>query len=268
MNKIEFIDACIKIREDSMAQAAGLKKGNSDGVISIERYYDYPGRKILWLLKESWGEGSSNQADDLSKVEVASDYFSARNEDGFQTYAPMILLAGMMHGLSIPDVYLSKEAYSSFVESTAFVNCKKVPGATKSNDKEIGLFAKQNERLIEEQIRLYNPSIIIGGNTLRLFFPVKTSSSSIFEQIKLHQNAKVAKGIEGIASYNVFGDTVDVEDCRAINKNGYDFGVYPGKKILFIDADHPSSAKRMQDYCFALFDIIMGYRIIEDSILI
>ena len=256
MKREEFRDACIKLRAECMVQTDGDKKGNADGIIAIDEYFDYPGLKILWLLKEAWGEGSANQADDLSKITVASEYFSKRNEDGFQTYKPMIMLAGLMHGLSDFDAFTSKEAYRSFIESTSFVNCKKIPGTSNSNDHVIGLFALKDRCLIEKQVLLYNPRVIIGGNTLRHFFPVSTSTSSIFEQVKIHQNGNTAVGLDGIESYNVFGDDVAVENCRAIKKNGYDFGVYVGDKYLFIDADHPSYAKRADDYCSALFEII------------
>ena len=256
MSNEEFRDACMKLRAECMVQTDGKVKGNADGVIAIKEYFDYPGIIILWLLKEPWGDGDANQADDLSRITVASDYFSNRNGDGFQTYKPLIMLAGLMHGLSDFDAFTSKEAYCSFVESTSFVNCKKTPGATKSNDKQIGLFALKNRGLIEKQVLLYNPHVIIGGHTLRHFFPVCSSTSSIFEQIKLHQNGNNAVGLERIESYTVFGDKVSVENCRAIKKNGYDFGVYVGDKYLFIDADHPSYAKRADDYCSALFEII------------
>lgn len=256
MKKEEFRDACVKLRAECMAQTDGDKKGNADGVIAPEEYFDYHGKKILWLLKEAWGEGCANQAEDLSRITVASDYFSDRNTDGFQTYKPMIKLAGLMQGFSDFDAFTSKEAFCSFVESTSFVNCKKIPGATNSDDNLIGRFARQNRSLIEKQVHLYNPHVIIGGNTLRHFFPVKSSTSSIFEQIKLHQDGKKAVGLEGIESYSVFGDKVPVENCRALKKNGYDFGVYVGDNYLFIDADHPSYAKRADDYCAALFDII------------
>ena len=256
MNKVEYITACEKLRSECLNIASDGKNGNADGVISIERYFESKDKKILWLLKESWGNGGVNQAEELSKYAAAADYFSNEREDGYPTYAPMIQLAGLMKGLKDFDVFNSVEAFSAFKESTSFVNCKKIPGLTSSYNKEIGCFAKLYYGIIERQVSLYNPSVIIGGNTLRHFFDVNSPNSSVFEQVKLLQAGMPAPGLAGIQSFSVFGDRIPLGNCRALKRNGYDFGVYVGDKYLFIDADHPSYAKRADDYCAALFDII------------
>lgn len=266
MRKKEFIEACLSLREESMTYTEDGKLGNSDGVISPGLYYDNPGIKILWLLKEAWGDGHYDQAGELSKVTKADDFFETRNSDGFQTYKPMILLSSMVNRLDISDVYTSAAAYSYFLKSTAFVNCKKIPGTSTSNINEIRDNALKNKDLIRKQVLLYKPSVIIGGNTLRYFFPVNSSQSSIFEQIKLFQNGKPAKGLNGITAFSVFGDTVLVNQCQAIKKYGFDFGVYAGERFLFIDADHPSYAKSAEDYCAALCEIING-QIYENDII-
>ncbi len=222
------------------------KFGNSDGVISPADYEKYNGAKILWILKEPYGKGGCNQANEKERAAYPTDIWENKNVDGYHTFAPMILLAHILAGGAISDdVLYSKSAFEHFKRSTAYVNVKKIPGTSSSSDSVIQAAAKENKELINRQINLYSPTVIIGGGTLKYFFRTDNFAKrdSVFEELKIlkgHDCGRKSK-LEGIDAIEGLGDRISVSLCEVKTIKGEEFGVYPGNRFLFIDAAHPSS---------------------------
>lgn len=68
---------------------------------------------------------------------------------------------------NIPDIN-EKEVYS-VGEQIAYINIKKTVGGLSSNYNVIQESYNENEKLLMKQIEVYNPNIIIFGNTLNFF---------------------------------------------------------------------------------------------------
>lgn len=231
--------------------------GNSDGIIDPDKYWDHNGLKILWLLKESYGEGGVDQALQRQKAQAASEIFDARNTDGFSTFGPIIRLANILQSQESDDPYTSPGSWEHFKTSTSYVNIKKIPGISESKPKEIEAAFHENASMLEEQVSLYSPNVIIGGHTLGYLLCRDRipNSSSFFEEIKRCQG-NGPKYLTGIDYAPIFGDKIDIRRCHTIQINDIDFGVYPGNKYLFIDADHPSSICKKDVYVDGLRAII------------
>ena len=256
-----FVEDCLELRKKSM-QLIEVKNGNSDGVISPIDYGKYSGVKILWILKEPYGDGGCDQAEEKEIATCAKDIWMNKNDYGYRTFAPMILLAHLLSGGDpLVDVYTSEIAYRQFKYSTGYVNIKKIPGASYSRDNEIRAAAGNNKDFIESQINLYIPRVIIGGGTLKYFFIKEnfTKRDSIFEQIKILNNHDCGfpSKLDGSDTISGLSDRIDVSLCLAKTIDDEDIGIYPGSNYLFIDAKHPSAIYgKMPSYCNLLKNII------------
>jgi hypothetical protein len=137
-----------------------------DGIIDLEKYLNAKYR-ILWVLKEA----SSNDTwsylvkfKDIVWLKEKGKSVPTLKRIIYTTYG--ILRDCEWH--EIPDAK-NEKAFEPLQE-IAIINIKKIPGSSTSDDKIIQQAYYENQELLRMQINVYNPDIIIFGNTLQYFY--------------------------------------------------------------------------------------------------
>lgn len=148
-----------------------------DGIIDIEKYFKAK-YKILWILKEPYDEfddegkpyGGGWGLDDAIKPKQTFFEFKS----GKPTFEPMIYTSwGILNDFCLwndMDYVKNNSSMLNALKSVAYINVKKLPGYTKSNNQVIEKAYHQYKEILLKQIEYYNPDIIIGGSTLYYFF--------------------------------------------------------------------------------------------------
>lgn len=170
MSQNEF-ESKINELNKKFQEANGYEAITLDGPLNIQGYLKSP-MKILWVLKEAYGEAFSY-----------TDYFSNQFDKFYEeivlkkpgpggTWQPITITSYcILNKLKEYDVSIiqDKEIVKETLENIAFINIKKIPGKSKSNDREIKKYYHKYPALLHEQINLLNPEIIICGKTGHLF---------------------------------------------------------------------------------------------------
>lgn len=210
-------------------------KPNRDGPIELEKWYDKTKRyrpsefRILFLLKEAYGDDTRGL--DLTELRRAESSLLCMDAgEGRPTYAPMVAIANMLvMSQSYDQVQINSiNAYTIFKECSAIVEVKKEYGTSISSNSNIRRHAIVNKNLIEEQIRVYNPNVvIICGNNLY---------EGIF--------------IEG---KKVFGEQTNGFGKLRVNSK---FSYYSNDHCIYINTYHPSSRVNKNDYCTEIVEAV------------
>jgi hypothetical protein len=145
----------------------GSKKIVLDGCVDEETYLTSP-VKIMWILKEPYGnrDGTMHLAKTyLGKRGIEGDFGNARN-----TWYPVVYCTyGMLKNTTwdkIPDAG-SDSSVCKILKNITVINLKKIPGGKRTpNYEPIKTAYNSYADLFKEQIELYQPQVIIGGNTL------------------------------------------------------------------------------------------------------
>lgn len=195
-----------------------------DGIIEPEKWYasDY---RILFVLKEAWG--GDNQGIIDIRAERRKD--TKIPTDGNQTYRPMVAIANMlvkdMDYNVVAGSINGSEAWTAFKGCSAIMEIKKIYGGTQSDDNDIKAHASINAELLEEQVMVYNPNIVVIG------------VNNLLDNI-------LVKGNE------VFGEFVNYNDIEYIHIRGKEFKCYKTDKRIYINAYHPQYGNfYIQEYC-------------------
>jgi uracil-DNA glycosylase len=69
----------------------------------------------------------------------------------------------------LKEIDLNNPDLLTALKSVALINVKKIPGNTSANPSKIAEAYKKNKHILKEQIEVYNPNIVICGNTLQYF---------------------------------------------------------------------------------------------------
>lgn len=207
-----------------------------DGIIEPEKWYASEYR-ILFVLKEPWG-GSNKESIDIRSVNRDAKVVP-EDRDGGETYRPMVAIANML--VKEIDDYDAvsgsidgSEAWSVFKGCSAIVEVKKIYGGSGSYDWVIRDHARNNAELLEEQVRVYNPNIVVIG------------VNNLLDDILVKDN-------------EVFGDDINYNDVKYITIRDKEFKCYSTNKAtdnrIYINAFHPSyvgsnrAKKYLDEYC-------------------
>ena len=98
---------------------------------------------------------------------IANDfgnYNNWRRTFGLITYSTYSILNDFVNWNNVPE--FDRSGASQLLKQIAFINLKKIPGASRSYDPVIAAAFQQHRQLILDQIEIINPEIIIGGHTL------------------------------------------------------------------------------------------------------
>lgn len=140
----------------------------TDGIVNLKSY-NAAKYKILWVLKEA-NEGGGTGGWSITKKLIGK----ARDGDKLltglaNTFTKIIYTTyGILHNLlwdgldDIPD----KPEMIDVLNSIAYINIKKVPGAAVAICSELTEAYERDKQIILDQIAGYNPDIIICGGTI------------------------------------------------------------------------------------------------------
>jgi len=164
----------IEINNEIMERAKKLNKFHEplfDGVVNEELFLK--GKpKILWILKEPWEypeNGESGGGWDLVKDLLHEGWHSNKGSYAIMAYISYSILNDFKKYSNIS--YVSEDPnVGNSMKYISYINVKKFPGSTSSNMNEISQYYLEFKDILIQQIDLINPDIVIGGNTLHLFF--------------------------------------------------------------------------------------------------
>lgn len=154
-----------KIIERSQIKEFGFDKGYIlDGVVNLNQYLRGP--RIAWILKEAWDK-------EWGDWDLCEEVLSKQNKDiisGSPSFKRVAYVSyGICKGLKWDSMpWISEdESVSEAIKRIAWLNISKVAGDSVSPDQRITNAYEVWKDILEEQIALYDPEIIILGNTFK-----------------------------------------------------------------------------------------------------
>jgi hypothetical protein len=164
INKSEEIDTLVTMQ---MTQSEEEIKPILDGIIDPEKYLQSK-YKILWILKEPYDDDTEGGWDFKGMIKDKYSIFDFAT--GRTTFKPIIYSSwGILNNFCLfddmEDIENSPEMLDAF-KSIAYINIKKTPGGTTSNNKTIQCAYEMYKNLLLKQIDYIDADIIVGGNTL------------------------------------------------------------------------------------------------------
>ncbi len=138
-----------------------------DGVNDIPAYLSSP-LKIMWILKETWEKGDGRGGWN------AYSLFDSTDSWGIRTYKAMAYIKyGFENNVYWDNLQHIKKNASliNILKNIAYINISKIPGQTDSPAGHIQECCKIWKDLIEEQISVYDPDVIIYGGTANFLIP-------------------------------------------------------------------------------------------------
>lgn len=197
-----------------------------DGVVNIGEYISTSPR-ILWILKEpNSTEEKLNWRDEIKKLNNGSG-----NLGGFEkTFSNIVYISyGILNRKKWKDINWIEDEPKivEVLEKIAFINIKKSPGGRQSKNNELKEYYLKYKSIILDQIRMFRPNVIIGGNTIGF----------IIEDLKkIYPNLNFEKYIESTNLGISFSNE---------------------KSVIVFDARHPQNTSSSREaYCD---DIIENY---------
>lgn len=200
-----------------------------DGVCDIKGYAEAP-IKVMWVLKEPWEKRENHEA--LGGWPIWEPWSDpAKMNDMWKTM--MHVMYGITTGVRSEQMPVVNDEMLGLLKSSVYININKMPSRPTS-----GKMKKSYEQwreILLEQIRGYNPDVIIFGNTY----------DGLFENEEFAMNSKSRQdlGIPGIV------------------------GAYISGKKLLVDAWHPSPLRicRKPDitddvYVDSIVKAVRGYK--------
>lgn len=135
----------------------------TDGVTDIEGYLQSKPR-IAWILKEAWDKGKASWS-------ITEEVIADLNKDNISGTPSFKRVAYTTFGVQtgskwddMPWIY-NDENVANAIKKVAWLNVSKVAGESVSSSKELEKASKIWEEILDEQIKLYEPQVIILGNT-------------------------------------------------------------------------------------------------------
>ncbi|MDH5718909.1 MAG: hypothetical protein OEZ22_14880 [Spirochaetia bacterium] len=144
-----------------------------DGVVNEELFLSSKTKpKILWILKEPWEKLEENEKGggwDLVKDLLKDGWHSNKGSYAIMAYVSYSVFNDFKKYSNIS--YLTQDSrVGDSLKYIAYINIKKFPGSTSSNKNEISEYFYKYKDILIKQIKIINPDIIIGGNTLPFFY--------------------------------------------------------------------------------------------------
>jgi hypothetical protein len=175
--KQKLLELNEKIREAIDDHEAG-RFAILDGAVNLDRYFSSPIR-IAWLLKEAYDDesgtgGGWSYTNLLDNDTIYEDFFHPHGSR--TTWHPIIYAS---YGISKNFSYWDDMKYirhqpdmAQVVRDIAIINGQKLPafGITKTNNAVIAASIQNHIGFLAEQIKLLDPHILIGGNTMPYYF--------------------------------------------------------------------------------------------------
>lgn len=152
-------------RAKELGERHGIIK---DGIVN-DNYYEASQPKILWVLKEAWEKLKDDQIGggwSVTQDLLNNPDFEFKNNGTYpaMAYASHAIRNGYADYSTIPKLSESVDVQKS-LKSLAYINLKKIPGGTRSEQEDIRNYAITYQDLLIQQICEIKPDVIIYGNT-------------------------------------------------------------------------------------------------------
>ena len=133
-----------------------------DGVIDVDGYLKSK-PKIMWVMKEPYDEITDSGIPKGGgwKIDFTLDL------PMFATMAKIVY--GIVNEKYYDEIPEKGEVLLKLLQTTAYINLSKMPALTKSNEIELKKKFADWKDIIIEQIDIYNPDVVIFGNTYKFF---------------------------------------------------------------------------------------------------
>lgn len=177
MKTEELIEKQKKIVKEIYEQAEKMGLSNNDiapitdGVCSIDGYLkSYP--KVMWILKEPYDD-FENRKPVGGGWSITEDCFGIKDDVWTsRTWQPIIyIMYGYIHGLIWQDMdYIrDNKKMADVLKDIAYINVSKMPGSTRSSWNNINQCYAMWKPILDKQLDLYNPDVIICAGTFSHF---------------------------------------------------------------------------------------------------
>ena len=191
MNTLEALkekDRILSAKILDFAQKNGLATDDAwpiyDGLYSAEKYLDSPIR-LMWVLKEPYDDNVDGKpvGGDWS---ITKDLFNEPIKWSYNKTGKMVIYA--TYGIfnqkkwSEMDYIYDKPEMANVIQKMSYINLSKMPAYTKSSDSALWRKYSEWRDITLEQIKLYDPDVIIFGNTLKYFEKDLEKEGIIFEK--------------------------------------------------------------------------------------
>src|SRR6266850_2209730 len=134
-----------------------------DGIIDVDRFARAK-YKILWILKEPYGDGRFSYPAYIHDFRFGQGYPTSGSMWHKITYTNYGILNKFMQWSEIPALKVDENVFNT-LKACAIINLKKLPGGIISYYGEIKEAYEKSKGIINEQINLISPDIIICGGT-------------------------------------------------------------------------------------------------------
>ncbi len=211
----------------------------TDGIINIEKYHNAK-YKILWILKEPYYDSIDMDGNisgggwDIKKVYNAKTELNGKKGFNAKTFFPMIYTSWAILNDFTETRHMVKDINDKSAEmidafkSTAYINIKKIPGQNTSNAKTIEQAYINYKQILTDQIKGYEPDIIICGSTFTL----------LLNDIKFDLKDKTRNKIDS-------------------EKHIKNYRLKEDAKQLFINAYHPANWRiTKEQYCNDIINVV------------
>ena len=239
--RITLFDQTVKDNREASSEYVTIN-GNSFGPFFPDKYLEQELR-IVALLKEDYIEHDSfynkNDRGGHNKAEQFANFNYFENA----TYINLSRYVNSIIRKIDPHAFDGKSESSVFEEHVAIINVTPFPGLSiKKNSKgdyiketstKIEFWAKKSTEIIEEQIDLLSPSIVISGNVLRYYLSVP----DFFMKVR-----------ENTLSPEQFGVVFNRQIQQAYISKAYpDTVIYIDEHYtIWLDDNHPSSFRERE----------------------
>lgn len=237
----QMIKQCERIGpEPTESGHVDIDKPNIDGIINPDSWFgNKTENRILFVLKEPWGNGGRNLPE-----EIISE--NKMPPDGWQTYKPMITIANMIEKgtrdyAGENSAANSEKSYTVFKNCSGIIEVNKFSGYTQSSNSLIARYAEKNLELLQRQIDVYKPTIVIIG--------VGEPASNVL--VKKSDNGN---------SYIIFRKEYNnVRKVALANMCKYCYAYFT-EKCVFIVTYHPSARIKKEIYCTSIYDVVKKWK--------
>lgn len=229
-NKEELLSSQIQLVNEIYTHAREMGLSNddiepiTDGVHSIDGYLNSP-TKIMWILKEPVDDVINGKPAG-GGWSITDHCFGVKDNVWSQpTWQPIIYITyGYLHGLMWKDMNWIRDDkdMANVLENIAYLNVSKMPGYSKSDWKKINEGYSIWKTILEKQIKLYEPQVIIFGGTFSHF-----------------KNDYEARGLKSIDTVQGVIDVYKIDDKILIDayhplQTQFDRGTYVDSIILML----------------------------------
>lgn len=171
-----------------------------DGAFNCKEYYNSKSPKIMWLIKEAYEEGEREGGwsyPDFYTNDYERFYRDLIRGKSNSTWQPIVYASYAIHNNfysweDLPDID-DDPAIVKILDKIAVVNIQKLPSETGSRTEMPNIFAayEKHKAIINKQIELLNPDVIICGNIFSVIKnDLKILEEGKFNSVEYHLTAK------------------------------------------------------------------------------